>query len=66
MHPANCFGRHEFADVWFWVSLASYSCSLGGFANGNCPLPYRTYKFRRCARSVAAHRFIGIYQFTVT
>ena len=40
-NPANRFGRRdrrEFADVRFWVSLASYSCSLGGaFASGNCP-----------------------------
>jgi hypothetical protein len=44
-NPANRFGRRELADVRFWVSLASYSCSLAAFANGNCPLPYRTYKF---------------------
>ena len=29
----------------FGFPLASYSCSLGAFASGNCPLPYRTYKF---------------------
>ncbi len=46
----------------FGFPLASYSCSLGAFASGNCPLPYRTYKFRRSVVRWrrAAHRNLPV------